>query len=48
LLGAIQEASEADGDGMRVWYLYYDVVAGEPTIMQDPAFTIGDCVQALV
>ncbi|GAQ90268.1 hypothetical protein KFL_006200080 [Klebsormidium nitens] len=40
LLRAIREASEAEGDGMRVWYLYYDVVAGKPAIMQDPAFTI--------
>jgi hypothetical protein len=43
LLEAIQEASEADRDGMQVRYMYYDVVSGRPAIMQDPAFTIGDC-----
>jgi hypothetical protein len=43
LLKAIQEASEADGDGMQVRYMYYDVVSGRPAIMQDPTFTIGDC-----
>ncbi|GAQ93660.1 Zinc finger-containing protein [Klebsormidium nitens] len=43
LLEAIREASEADGDGMQVRYMYYDVVSGKPAIMQDPAFTISDC-----
>lgn len=43
LLEAIREASEADGDGMQVRYMYYDVVSGRPEITSDPAFTIGDC-----
>lgn len=43
LLGAIQEAIESEGDGMRVRYMYYDIVSGKPAIMQDPAFTIEDC-----
>ena len=49
LLEAIQEAAESEGDGMRVRYMYYDVVSGKPAIMQDPAFTIDDCcVEAIV
>lgn len=49
LLGAIQEAADFEGDGMRVRYMYYDVVSGRPAIMQDPAFTIEDCcIEAIV
>lgn len=45
LLDAIQVAANDNRDGMQVHYMYYDVVLGQLAIVQDPAFTIGDCVR---
>ncbi|GAQ91764.1 hypothetical protein KFL_008480050 [Klebsormidium nitens] len=43
LLEAIHEASMSTRDGLQLRYMYYDIEDGQPVIVQDPAFTIGDC-----